>query len=412
MSTKCKYQRVFPIVVLMLVGMTLIGNARCAFCQEAMPAQSPPAISADNNQFAFDLFKQVSAAKDRNVFFSPLSISTALAMAYAGSEGETRKQMAQVLHFQGTQAEVARGFQSLTTSMAPPANGAYQLQVANALWAQQGTHFQPDFASVMQTYYAGDFRTVDFVHTQEALATINHWVAEKTAGKIAQLLHPGNIDARTRLVLTNAIYFKGTWTAPFDENLTKPDTFTLDDGTKKQVPLMRQTKFFRYALVGDLQVVELPYKGDRLSMLVLLPSAGATNPWAGLTWAKLQELRAQLTNTNVALTLPKFKVEARLSLAPMLAEMGMPDAFDRRADFSGMTGGKEWLISAVVHEAVVDVNEKGTEAAAATGVAMKPLAMMHAEPVVFRADHPFLYMIIDKPSDSILFMGRLSDPAQ
>jgi serpin B len=412
-STGPHFQRVLPALILVVFGMTSLGSTRSAFYRQAMQAETANALSSGNNQFAFDLFKSVaSAAKNTNVFFSPVSISTALAMAYAGSRGETQKQLADVLHFSGTQEQVASGFQSLLALMAQPANGAYQLQVANALWAQQGVHLQPEFVSVMHTYYSGNFRMVDFAQTATSRATINRWVAYKTAGKISQLLQPDDIDARTRLVLTNAVYFKGKWTTPFEESLTRPDTFTAGDGTKKQVPFMHRIGHFRYVQAGELQVLELPYRGDELSMLVLLPSAEAPDPWAGLSWTKLQQLQAQMKSTNVALSLPKFKIEARLSLAPTLSDMGMPDAFDQRANFSGMTDKEQWLISAVVHEAVVDVNEKGTEAAAATGITMRPTAMFPGEPVVFRADHPFLYIIIHKPSNSILFLGRLSNPPQ
>ena len=412
MFTGPHYQRVLPAVILAIAGMMLTGGARSVFCRQAMPAGSAKSVSSGNNQFAFDLFKNVASDKNANVFFSPVSISTALAMAYAGSRGETQKQMAQVLHFTATEQQVASGFQSLLASLAQPANGAYQLQVANALWAQQGTQFHPEFVSVMHTYYSGDFRTIDFAQTNQSLTTINHWVADKTSGKIAQLLQPGDVDAHTRLVLTNAVYFNGTWTAPFEESLTEPGAFTTGNGTSKQVHFMHRTGFFPYVLAGSWQILELPYKGDELEMLVLLPSAEAHDPWAGFTWAKLRQLQAEMKNTNVALSLPKFKVEARLSLAPTLSDMGMPDAFDQSADFSGMTGKERWLISAVVHEAVVDVNEKGTEAAAATGVVMRPTVALPVRPVVFRADHPFLYVILHKPSDSILFMGRLSNPPE
>jgi serpin B len=211
-------KRVLPALILAVCGMTMLGNTRSAFSQEAANTQTAKAassVSSGNNQFAFDLFKNVaSAQKDANVFFSPVSISMALAMTYAGSEGQTRKQMAQVLHLTGSQQDVASGFQSLMASMSQPADAAYQLKIANALWGQEGEHFQPEFVSLMHTYYSGDFDTLDFAKTPESLATINHWVAEKTADKIPQLLHPGDIDKRTRLVLTNAVYFKACGPRP------------------------------------------------------------------------------------------------------------------------------------------------------------------------------------------------------
>ncbi len=377
-----------------------------------MKADSANAVSSGNNQFAFDLFKNVATAKDANVFFSPVSISTALAMAYAGSKGETQKQMADVLHFTGSQQQVAEGVRSLMTSMSDPDVKTYQLRMANALWAQTGTSFAPEFTSLMSTYYSGEFKTVNFAYTATSLASINRWVAEKTANKIPQLLHPGDITALTRLVLTNAVYFKASWSIPFVESLTKPQPFTTSNGTVKQVPMMGRIGYCNYGQAGDLQVLELPYKGDELSMLVLLPRAGTPEPWAEFGWDKLQQMRAQMKSTKVAVSLPRFKVEARLSLAQTLSAMGMADAFSQGgADFSGITGQKDWYISAVIHQAVIDVDETGTEAAAATGVVGALLAMRPSEePVIFRADHPFLYMIVHKPSNSVLFIGRLSDP--
>ena len=411
MSTKLCFERVLPALILIL-GMALLSSTRSAFCQQTVNPPAPNSVSSGNNQFAFDLFHHIaSGEKNANVFFSPVSISTALAMAYAGSQGETRKQMAQVLHFAGSQQEVAGGFHSLMQSLRAPANHAYQLSVANALWAQKDTRFTAEFTSLMSTYFAGEFNTVNFADSEQSLATINHWVAEKTAGKIPQLLQPGDIMALTRLVLTNAVYFKGDWTTPFLETATKPEAFTCGDGANQQVPMMHRTGQFNYAQAGELQVLELPYKGNQLSMIVLLPRAGATAQWPEFTAEKLQQLRAQMKSTRVDLSLPRFKVEARLSLARTLSAMGMPEAFTaREADFSGITGKNDWYISAVIHDAVIDVNEKGTEAAAATGAVMSFAAMMPQKPVIFRADHPFVYLIVHKPSGAILFLGRLSNP--
>jgi serpin B len=397
-------------MILVFVGIIIATDS----CQKPMNVNAGPPLSIGNNQFAFDLFKKVGTAdKDTNVFFSPLSISAALAMPYAGSEGATRTQMAQVLHFDGPQQEVASGFHSVMAGMTKPGETAYQLRVANALWAAEGEHFEPKFVSLMHTYYSGDFRTVNFANTEQSRAEINHWVAEKTAGKIQQLLHPGDTTPLTRLVLTNAIYFKGDWSYPFNEKFTDPAAFTTSNGAKKQVPMMHQTYRFRYTETDKLQALELPYAGDQLSMLILLPRAGARDPWSDLIAEKIQQLRLKMQSTEVEVFLPRFKVEARLSLGPTLSGMGMPDAFDpNAADFSGITGKKDLFISKVLHQAVVEVNEKGTEAAAATAVVVAPKAMpgRRVAPPVFRADHPFFYMITYKSSDSLLFMGRLSDP--
>ena len=335
-------------------------------------------------------------------------------MAYAGSDGETRTQMTKVLHLGGTQQQVAAGFHAVMASMIQPATGAYQLRLANALWAQQGVRLRPEFASVIQTYYAGEFRTLDFAHKQQSVATINKWVAEKTANKIPGLLQAGDIDVTTSLVLTNAVYFKGDWSVPFPEVLTNPDSFTTGSGAKKQVPMMHQTSSFSYAERFGLQALELPYRGDQLSLLILLP-VDKSHPWSAFTWAKFQQIRSEMHRSSVDVSLPKFKVDARLSLGESLSTMGMKDAFSQQdADFTGISK-ESWFISAALHEAVIEVNEKGTEAAAATALGMKVLSIPPQKvtpPVVFRADHPFVYAIVHKPTDAILFIGRLSDPTK
>lgn len=405
-------QRSLPII-LMLVGIIAIDSFLVG--QKQMNGNAAPPVLSGNNQFAFDLFKNIGAAhKDTNLFFSPASISSAFAMAYAGSDGETRSQMARVLHFEGSQQQVASGFQSLMSSLSPSAKATNQLWEANALWAQQGAHFLPQYISLLGKYYSGDFKTLNFEQTERSLAAINGWVADKTANKIPQLLHPGDINARTRLVLTTAIYFKGAWTDPFRESMTEPDPFTTGSGQSKQVPMMHRTGYLTYAQVDDWQALELPYRGNQLAMVILLPRVEAPDLLADFGWGKLQQMRAQMRGTRVEVFLPKFRVAADLSLAQTLSAMGMPDAFDRgAADFSGITGNKDWFLSAALHQAVIEVNEKGTEAAAATGLEMsKSVAPPEPPPALFRADHPFLYMIIHKPSDSILFIGRLSDPPQ
>ncbi len=408
--TDPRFQRVLSTVLLVVLGMA-VGSARFALAQEPAKPESAHTVSSGSNQFAFDLLsKLASSRKDTNFFFSPVSISMALGMVYAGSEGETKAQMAKTLHFAGSQQEVAAGFHGMMVAMNQPADAAYQLSVANALWAQQSIQLEPQFASLMQTYYAGQVRTVNFAQAQQSVDTINRWVAEKTANKIRALLQPGDVDPLTRLVLTNAVYFKGDWGMPFEEAMTKPDTFTTAAGTKQQVPMMHQSELTSYGETPSFQAISLPYRGGELSMVILLPREASREPWKGLTWEKVQKLRSAMSSHQVDVFLPRFKVQARLSLVKTLAEMGMPDAFSRRANFAGMNSKERWYISAVVHEAVVDVNEKGTEAAAATGVIVKPAVMMAEPPAVFRADHPFLYLIVHQPTNAILFMGGLAEP--
>jgi serpin B len=376
-----------------------------------MGAKAAPAAPIGHHKFAFDLFHHLSQERT-NIFFSPLSICTALAMAYAGSEGRTRIQIAKVCSFNAPPEQVASDFQFRMVSITQPVDASYEIRVANALWAQQGATFDSHFLSLMRMYYSGDVRMLDFADPPQSCTTINQWIAEKTAGMIRELLQPADIDALTRLVLTNALYFKGDWSEPFRQSLTTPDTFTTARGTQLQVPMMRRQGSFRYIQHNDLQLLDVPYQGDQLSMLIVLPQAGAPDPWSTLSPVKLQQLRAQMKHAHVELSLPRFRVDERLSLRSALFSMGMPDAFARGvADFSGISGRKEWSLSAVVHQAVIDVNEKGTEAAAASGVKFLGASFVpQPQPVIFRVDHPFLYMIIHKPSDSILFLGRLADP--
>jgi serpin B len=384
----------------------------------ARPTPVPEAtasISAANNQFALEVFRFIAAsaeAKGKNVFLSPYSISTALAMTYTGSRGETQQQMAAVLHFSLSLEQLNAGFADLLARTSPQSKH-YQLNVANALWGQQGYHFEPAFLDAVRKNYGGGLESVDFSnHRTQAIHTINAWVEKKTEQKIRNLLHDDDITELTRMVLTNAIYFKGDWAAKFSKDATGPAPFKLALGSTVQVPMMHQTASFLFSesMPDGLKAIELPYAGDDLAMVILLPEGGLEKLEGELTVARLKQLRASLHETKVEVSLPKFQFETRYQLADLLAAMGMPDAFsETRADFSGMTGTKALRISRVIHQAMIDVNEEGSEAAAATAVVMMPKSVMMRRPV-FNADHPFLFFIIHKPTDSILFMGRYAAP--
>ncbi len=369
----------------------------------------------DNNQFALDLYKKLSKTRG-NIFFSPFSISDALAMTYAGARGNTEKQMAQALHFTLPQKELHPAFSELITSIQDGAEGkSCKLRIANALWGQKDYRFLPAFVELINRYYGGGFFTVDFKkHAEETRKRINRWVEDKTEDKIKNLIQKGDIDSLTRLVLTNAIYFKGKWASQFKKKDTKTMPFHVSPKESVQVPMMFQEGQFPYyeTMSRDLQVLELPYAGDTLSMVVFLPSRaqGLERFEQGLTPKKMRKLLASLRKRKVMVYLPRFKLKTRYYMGRMLSEMGMPDAFSNRADFSGMTGNKELKISKIIHQAYVDVNEEGTEAAAATAVVMRMKAIMRIP--VFRADHPFIFMIIHKKSGSILFMGRMVKPVK
>jgi len=374
------------------------------------------ALVAGNTAFALDLYARLKRA-DGNLFFSPYSISTCLAMTYAGARGSTATQMAQTLHFGANQNQVAAAFGELQGELsAAEKRGGNELNIANGLWGQKGHPFLPSFLDTATHEYQArveqaDFRTVA-EGTREA---VNDWVSKQTRGKIAELLQPGVVSQATRLILVNAIYFKGQWAHRFDKSHTAPAPFAVTAQRRVQAPLMNLTADFNYAEVDGLQLLELPYAGEDLSMLVLLPRAtdGLARLEGALNEPALARWLAQARNQKVNVFLPKFKLTAQFSLAQTLAGMGMTDAFSQSADFSGMDGARDLFISAVVHKAFVDVNEEGTEAAAATGTMMTAKVLIRPMPIpVFRADHSFLFLIRDTHSGSILFLGRVADPTR
>lgn len=387
----------------------------CILCLGA-PLTSAKAngIAADNSRFAADLYQRIQIAQpQKNVFYSPLGISTALAMTYAGSRSETESQIASALHFSGTQEELHENYAALLATI--KGGEGYTLNIANALWGQSGYGFQADFIALADRRYQGAFRQLDFIKdTENSRMTINRWAEENTAGKIKDLLRQGDVNFLTRLVLTNAIYFKGDWETSFDAKLTRPQPFKRADGSVVEAQMMRQSESFAYLQNEELQALELPYKGKDIAMLVLLPKQGDLNGFAAaLTPEKIAELRGAMQLSQVAVELPKFKFAARYYLdnPDLLPALGMRDAFDKSlADFSGLNGRKDLCISHVIHQALIEVNEQGSEAAAATAVVIG-LKSMPMRPASFKADHPFVFLILHKPSDSILFFGSLNDPS-
>ncbi len=368
-----------------------------------------------NNAFALNLYGKLKD-QEGNLFFSPFSISTALAMTYAGARGETEAQMRKALHFYMGQRGLHPACKSLIEDLnARQKAGGYELSVANALWGQKGYGFLKEFLDLTRENYGAGLNEVDFAGATEAARQgINKWAEDETRGKIKDLIPPGVLNALTRLVLTNAIYFKGNWASQFKKGDTQNAPFTLLDGKKVNVPMMQQTRKYPYLKTDTFQALELPYVGEELSMVVLLPRKvdGLADFEKSLTHKGLTEWVEALRKEEVAVYLPKFKMTSSFSLSEVLQSLGMPDAFSLGlADFSGMTGNKDLFISAVIHKAFVDVNEEGTEAAAATAGVMA-LERVPAPPPVFRADHPFLFLIRDRRTGSILFMGRVVNPQQ
>jgi serpin B len=381
------------------------------------PSDARPAaatVAQDVNLFAADLYARLRSTEQGNLFFSPQSISTALAMTYAGARGQTAEEMARTLHFTLPQDRLPPAYADLLRALRGGGTQGYRLSIANRLWGQRGLSFLDPFVEVTRRDYGAELGLVDFATNAEgARGEINAWVAKETEQKISDLIPAGVLGPNTRLVLANAIYFRGDWARQFEKSATREQPFHASGGTTVAVPLMfaRMTVGFAAQPDAGFKVVELPYKGDDLSMLVLLPDApdGLADMDAKLTAENLGRWTTGLGRREVLVYLPRFTVESGFGLGSMLAAMGMPLAFSDRADFSGMNGERDLSISAVLHKARVDVDEQGTEAAAATGVAVGVRAMRPEEPPTFRADHPFVFFIRHNPTGAILFLGRLTN---
>ena len=383
--------------------------------EDGTPADDIKAVVEGNNEFAFGLYAKLKEKESGNLFFSPYSISTALAMTWAGARGETESQMADVLHFDRPQKELHTLLGSLEKYFKQAGKkGDYELNVANALWPQKGYKFLDSFVDLNKTCYGTGLKEVDYArNTEKARKTINAWVEKRTKDKIKDLIRKGDIDRTTTLVLTNAIYFKGDWLTKFDKKNTRKADFKLSPKQTVKTDMMYSKDTFRFFEGEDVKVVDLPYTGEDLSMMVILPQkAGELKKIEEqLTIARIEQWNKKLQEQKINLFLPKFKITwGTFNLAEILYEMGMTDAFEHLvADFSGMTGGKDLFISAVLHKAFVAVDEEGTEAAAATAVVMARKAVQIIP--TFRADHPFVFVIRDKNTGSVLFMGRVMNPS-
>jgi serine protease inhibitor len=363
-----------------------------------------------NIDFAFDLYQRLRKAEG-NLFFSPFSISTALAMTYAGARRDTEVQIAQALHFLLGQGQLHPSFASLEAKLGDiGSKGHIKLRVANTLWPQKGYALLEEFLALTKQHYGVLITPVDYGNAEAARHIINSWAEGKTEGKIKDLIPPGMLNVLTRLVLVNAIYFKGNWASQFDRNLTRDAPFWVTPDEQVQVPMMTQKYEFRYGECDGLQVLELPYSGDDLSMIVFLPTErdGMAKLEESMTEENLRRWIRNLWKTEVMVFLPSFEMTFPFRLDDTLISMGMVDAFSKKADFSGMDGSKELYIGAVLHKAFVAVNEEGTEAAAATAII--PCKEPLSSPPVFRADHPFVFLIRENSTGSILFLGRVLNP--
>jgi serpin B len=419
------------IIILVLVAMMGLGALACSqppaasasVVQSDKPRVTSPAASQSdlaelvdgNTAFSFDLYR-VLQGEDGNLLYSPYSISQALAMTYAGARGDTETKMAAALDFTLGQDRLHPAFNSLDLTLASRGQGAagkddegFRLHIVNAIWGQTGFKFLSDYLDLLAENYGAGLRLLDFADQPDpSRVTINDWVAEQTEQRIKDLIPPGSIDAMTRLVLTNAIYFNAAWENPFDEDATSNADFYLLDGGKVSVPMMHQTKSLGYTAGDGYLAVELPYDGHELSMVVIMPDDLASFE-ASLSGEQAAGIVDSLRYQQVSLAMPKFEYDYRLGLKDALNKLGMGIAFTQDADFSGMDGKKDLYIQDALHKAFISVDEAGTEAAAATAVIVG-LTAAPAQPVAVTLDHPFIYFIRDIETGSVLFVGRVVNP--
>jgi len=380
-----------------------------------------------NNQFAFDLYSELAKTEKDNIFYSPYSISAALAMTYEGAKGKTAEEIKEVFHFPET--SVLRPNYAAIYNKINENNKEYQLSTGNALWVQQDYLLLNDYSEAVERYYGGKASNVDFIkETEKSRQTINSFIEEQTNNKVKELIPAGQVDPLTRLVITNAIYFKGTWEWEFDKSDTRDKDFYITPENVVKTPMMHMDSdkaTFNYADLEKLQILELPYKGDKISMLILLPKQGEAYDYEKgekitynynledieLSSEKLNEYKSEMQETKLsAIYLPKFKFDTKYFMVSTLSEMGMPTAFSMQADLSGIDGSQNLYIQNVIHQAFVQVDEKGTEAAAATSITIGFKSAMPSN--VFTADHPFIFIIQEKETGNILFMGRMTDPTK
>lgn len=373
------------------------------------------AFAQANNAFACDLYRAIGARSEGDLFFSPASVTSILSLVTAGAADDTAREMRQALHLPEDIRPLAREYAAIFAAAKRSSDTTrVELTSANALWLQNEFHLQDAFLALAKQEYDAEVRGIDFLHTPESAAhEINRWVEQKTNQRIKNLVAPSMLNALTKLVLTNVIYFKAPWLHHFTRAATTDQSFFSEHGSDRKVPMMRLVESSRYGEDKDVQLLELPYGMGSLSMIIALPQKGSTLAQLeqSLSAAKLASWDAELVRKRVDISLPRFRIEGSYSLRETLEKLGIKLAFDpEHADFSALVASKLFAISAVIHKSFIAVDEEGTEAAAATAVIMAAgaAAPPPEKPVVFRADHPFLFFIRDEDSKTILFLGRFT----
>lgn len=410
------------IIAFLLLPVIFCFAAPALAIQSSLTQKSTAGISSvanANNQFCLSLYNKIKDNQN-NVFFSPYSIFLSFAMVYEGARGQTANEIIQVFHFPTDDATRRSSFAKLYHQINPD-NKNFNLSMANALWLEKSYPFLNSYKNIIKQYYAGNTTNLDFMKNAEnSRQIINNWVAAQTNNKIKDLMFEGSIIPTTKLVLTNAVYFKGNWQTQFDPKNTSAQNFSTISGTSTKVQMMEMfgtSSNFSYAENSDVQAIELPYNGNQLSMIIILPKGNNLSlAEKSIVPQNLAQLRSNFTTKQIHLFLPKFKIETNYpDMTNTLSSMGMPTAFKNNADFSGMDGIRNLYINAVIHKAYVDVDELGTEAAAATGIGFVGGSAPNQQtpiPVVFKVDHPFIFLIEDKNTNNILFFGSVLNPNQ
>lgn len=408
---------IFFFFLLIIGGCTHRAHEPEAEKQEEIPEESSEKtdIPMQNNQFAFDLMRQIPV-DDENFVFSPFSISTALAMTYVGARETTMEQMADVMHFDRDQDRFHEEYGKYLQALKEQAGDNIDLNIANSLWAQEDYHFLDSFFETVEKYYGSKTFQVDFEeHHQQITHDINDWVYEETREKIQDLIAPNVLTDDTRLVLVNAVHFLGAWMKEFDKDLTTEDLFYLRNEEMVSVDYMRRSDTLPYLEDDSKQLLEIPYDGGDFSMLFVLPAQGKTleEVERNINAETFDAMINDMDEQELEVFVPSFEAESKLDLEEILAGMGMENAFNRFADFSGMTGKKDLVIDKVIHQAMIEVAEEGTEAAAATAVVViRKTSIDPDEPPVFRANRPFLFFVKDNTTQNILFSGRVINPSK
>jgi len=368
-------------------------------------------LAKDNNTFAFDMFAKLQTSESGNIFFSPYSISEALVMTYAGAKGNTKSEMASVLHFNANDELLNNSYNALDLHLNYTDNN-YTFSIANSLWAQKNYKFLNSYLDTIKLNYGADVNLLNFAESEKSRKAINSWVEDKTHQKIKDLIPKNILDSSTKLVLTNAVYFKGEWAEKFEKSNTSNDTFIKLNGSTEQVSFMRQTKDFNYSESEDYQAVNLKYVGDRTSMLIVLPKDGKFQEVISDIKNIYQDIEQNLSLKKVNLRMPKFEfTTGSYELKKYFQELGMVDAFGADADFSGMSGDKDLYIESILHKAFIKVDEAGTEAAAATAVLVFKNGVIPGDNIInMFVNKAFIFFIKDTKTGQILFAGVIKKP--